>query len=466
LEGGVAQQFTVNGKNQFTATGTAQTVPVRFAGTVSANSTVTLAGRPATGTAGSLSWEKTLTLATGTHGLVLLATETNPPPTKPAETTRRKVNLTLTPAPAASFAYDDNGSLTATTLAGVSAGYEWDAANRLSAIVKDGKRSEITCDGLNRWVRIVEKDGPTTAATVLSTRRIVWEGYTVAQFRDYDANGTLTGVRHIFGEGEVRATSLAQTLASGTALLYVRDHLCSLRELVNATDLAMRARYDYDPYGKRTKLAGDLDCDFGFTGHYEHPTGLTFAPLRAYDSRLGRWLSRDPLGEEGGINLYGYVGNSPVNSWDSLGLSEKDAYEIVVGRGGFEDQKRLMEMRVLSMPSGWLPWASGAVNGYWALWNDAKNLGGANGGTGDLSCHGQAVELARRLKPLTEHLDAKWRFEVVREGSDGLAPWWKVPYTLISDPSHFYVRATSSNPSDPSIRLDAFKNDWSMKFRK
>jgi len=291
---------------------------------ISANRIVTLVGQPAPGRAGALAWEKTLTLATGTHSLVLLATETNPPPTKPAGTTRRKVNLTLTPAPAASFAYDDNGSLTATTLAGVSAGYEWDAANRLSAIVKDGKRSEITCDGLNRWVRIVEKDGPTTAATVLSTRRIVWEGYTVAQFRDYDANGTLTGVRHIFGEGEVRATSLAQTLASGTALLYVRDHLCSLRELVNATDLAMRARYDYALYGQRTKLAADLECDFGFTGHYHPSTGPLaehgVAPFRLYRPDLGRWLSRDPIGEDGGINLYAYVGNNPVNLFDPLGL--------------------------------------------------------------------------------------------------------------------------------------------------
>ena len=34
----------------------------------------------------------------------------------------------------------------------------------------------------------------------------------------------------------------------------------------------------------------------------------------------GRWLSRDPIGESGGINLYGYVGNSPVNYVDPLGL--------------------------------------------------------------------------------------------------------------------------------------------------
>ena len=41
-----------------------------------------------------------------------------------------------------------------------------------------------------------------------------------------------------------------------------------------------------------------------------------------YESALGRaqWQSRDPLGEEGGINLYGYVGNNPINAVDKLGL--------------------------------------------------------------------------------------------------------------------------------------------------
>ena len=42
--------------------------------------------------------------------------------------------------------------------------------------------------------------------------------------------------------------------------------------------------------------------------------------FRAYDPELGRWLSTDPIGEEGGLNLYGYVLNNPSNSIDLLGL--------------------------------------------------------------------------------------------------------------------------------------------------
>ena len=53
----------------------------------------------------------------------------------------------------------------------------------------------------------------------------------------------------------------------GTVLYYTRDHLGSVRELTDAVQ-AIRARYDYDPYGRMTKLQGDRDSAFTFTGHF------------------------------------------------------------------------------------------------------------------------------------------------------------------------------------------------------
>ena len=81
------------------------------------------------------------------------------------------------------------------------------------------------------------------------------------------------------------------------------------------------ARYDYDPWGRSTTVIGTTKPDFNFTGLYQHAkSGLDMAMYRAYDPDLGRWLSRDPIGERGGANLYGYVNNRPMNSTDLLGL--------------------------------------------------------------------------------------------------------------------------------------------------
>jgi hypothetical protein len=49
---------------------------------------------------------------------------------------------------------------------------------------------------------------------------------------------------------------------------------------------------------------------------------MLYYGYRYYSPELGRWLSRDPIQESGGINLYGVVGNDPVNAWDYLGLKK------------------------------------------------------------------------------------------------------------------------------------------------
>ena len=81
-------------------------------------------------------------------------------------------------------------------------------------------------------------------------------------------------------------------------------------------------RYSYDPFGRRTKVSGSIDCDFGFTGYYFHATsGLDLSATRPYDSNLGRFIQRDPLAEAAGLNLYAYCGGNPVCGLDPSGLA-------------------------------------------------------------------------------------------------------------------------------------------------
>ena len=58
--------------------------------------------------------------------------------------------------------------------------------------------------------------------------------------------------------------------------------------------------------------------------HHRNPKpntmGVTYYSYRYYDPLTGRWPSKDPIEERGGLNLYGFVGNDGVNRWDYLGL--------------------------------------------------------------------------------------------------------------------------------------------------
>ena len=82
------------------------------------------------------------------------------------------------------------------------------------------------------------------------------------------------------------------------------------------------ARYSYDPYGRATLVSGTNLATKQYAGYYTHqPSGLNLTKYRAYDSGTGRWLSRDPLKEREGANLYTFVWDDPTTLIDQLGLA-------------------------------------------------------------------------------------------------------------------------------------------------
>lgn len=151
---------------------------------------------------------------------------------------------------------------------------------------------------------------PSGAASQVKT--FVWCGTQICEERD-GSGATVT--KRFFAEGEQRIGG-----RDAGNYYYSRDHLGSIREVTNAAG-ALQARYDYDAYGNSVVVDGKMNVDFGYTGHYFHaPSGLNLTLYRVYNPALGRWLSRDPIGEAGGLNLYRYVSNDPLQYVDPTGL--------------------------------------------------------------------------------------------------------------------------------------------------
>ena len=82
------------------------------------------------------------------------------------------------------------------------------------------------------------------------------------------------------------------------------------------------AEYTYDAFGKTIAQSGSMADVFRHrfsTKYYDSETGFYYYGYRYYFPELRRWLSRDPLEEEGGENLYAFSANSPIYNIDFLG---------------------------------------------------------------------------------------------------------------------------------------------------
>jgi len=210
--------------------------------------------------------------------------------------------------------YNALNQISTTTAPGSARTNEWDGVNRLVAINAGSRRTEFTYDGLSRVAAIRQLAN----GSEISRRQFVWCGFDLCEERD--SAGVVT--KRFFPEGVKLETG-----PTAGNYFYTRDHLGSIRELTDDSG-TLRARYAYDPYGRRTRLTGDVEADFGFAGMFWcGEANLSLTHFRAYDAELGRWLSRDPLQNaelEEGPNLYAYVANDPVNLTDPLGLSVGD----------------------------------------------------------------------------------------------------------------------------------------------
>jgi RHS repeat-associated protein len=204
----------------------------------------------------------------------------------------------------------------------------WDGENRLiqATVGTTGSVVRYSYDSQSR--RIAETVGTTTKLTVYDGWNPIAEygraGLQPASLAKsftwgIDLSGTLQGAG---GVGGLLMTSLITNNSITSNYFPTYDGNGNVSEYLNESG-EVSAHYEYDPFGKTTVATGPKANDFAHrfsTKPLDLTTGLYYYGYRFYDPNSGRWPSRDPIEERGGVNLYGMVANDPVNRWDVLGL--------------------------------------------------------------------------------------------------------------------------------------------------
>ncbi|MDR3409980.1 MAG: RHS repeat-associated core domain-containing protein [Formivibrio sp.] len=228
------------------------------------------------------------------------------------------------------YTYDKAGNVLTESSTSQTNTIGWDYAERCSSISWGLSNTVIAYDAMDHWIRLTEHTGITQTAD----RRFVWAGDTLLEERDTTGN---TVVKRYFPYGFWQ---------QGTNYYYVKDQLGSVIA-VTTTNGTIVAEFTYDPYGRRTQIVGTLWVDYGFAGLFEHASGFKLAVHRVYEPTTGRWLSKDPIRENGGWNLYDYCDGNPINGFDMLGLK---IYPLnYKGKLGPRDQRGFNDTQYLAI---------------------------------------------------------------------------------------------------------------------
>jgi len=232
-----------------------------------------------------------------------------------------KVNQLLSAtSPARTFAHDDDGNMTqGYTPEGFVFTASYDAEDRLRSLeYTDGnavvRKTEYFYSG--DWMLAQVKkyeDG-----NLVNDTRIVRDGFLALQERDANNNvvGEYTwGLNYGGGIG-----GLLNLRQGGKDYSYLYDGKGNVSALIDGTQSVV-ATYTYSPFGHLMAKGGSVNQPFQFsTKRYDEKTGLSYFGYRFYYPSVGRWITRDPIGFAGGINLYAFVLNNPTNFVDPLGL--------------------------------------------------------------------------------------------------------------------------------------------------
>ena len=219
------------------------------------------------------------------------------------------------------FSYDDNGNLLRKNDRGVSRIFTYDALERLEKVEGSGMATE-TYQYDHKDRRVSKRVGGASQHYLYSGMSI-WSEYG-NDWGEALAHYTYTGL----DQPIIRSTP-----NEADSRLYLHDGLGSAVAVSNTAGELMGSQR-YDTWGNVTASTGVVP-QYGYTGREPDASGLIYYRARYYDPGVGRFTQRDPIGFADGVNPYTYVGSSPANFVDPLGLAARMA-------GVFDGQRTAM----------------------------------------------------------------------------------------------------------------------------
>lgn len=262
----------------------------------------------------------------------------------------------------ADYEYDNNGNMIKKTeykennpfKAEVTV-YSYDYENRLIKITyPDGTTSEYVYDGVGKRVQAIEKGEGT---------HYLYDGLNVIIERDKDNNTIATYTRGLsYGGGIGGIISVTQAENDNSeaeqgwkTLYYHYDGIGAVTALTDEEG-EVEQEYTYDAYGNLLSVNGSVSNPYQFsTKEYNPDSGLIYFGVRYYDPRLGRFITKDPLGMIDGPNVYLYCSNNPVNLIDPLGLCEEETDKENIELSKIQEA---IDNLVKNTPHVGLPWDS------------------------------------------------------------------------------------------------------------
>ena len=221
--------------------------------------------------------------------------------------------------------YDSEGNLSQVHSNTSDTRYAYDEANRLISVTSlangaNVSKTTFVYDGLSRRRITREFAWQNNAWQQTSEKRSLYDGMNVVQERD---GANAVKVSYVRGQdmGGGIGGLLARSDADGRAF-YHYDGRGNVTQLTNAAGVAV-VRYLYDAFGNTVEARGGALATanvFRFSTK-EVVAGMYDYGFRFYSPSLGKWINRDPLAEQGGVNLYAFVHNNSIRYFDSTGLT-------------------------------------------------------------------------------------------------------------------------------------------------